>query len=583
MGGRGGGDGAVGPGPGTTPETGKKREDDFMPVGDLYAPFFDVAFYAPIKPEGQAVVNVAAGNLEAAARLLDRIPGGLGAPRAARLRERIDELRGAGPASVAATEELGAGRLSLRSVGGGIRSYDPAGPNSAVSQLVNYRAQLQITQLSAAALQATLTLNPPYEEALRIVDNRLIRFGSLMEIQWGYLNLQGGKPVISQKGLFTITQPSLKFGKQITVTIGGFDVLSSSLRSSDTRCQWKREQYPCDLNILQKIASTRAPSLVLDFSKVSPNSRLRKRKTNAVIQADDDWIFFRRLCRQNDVHFTSDHEFIKLEDRERLDAAPSKYRLTWFMDPENANDIPMMSFETNPHFGYFANQGARGQVTYCRDPDTGDIRAERRRPDRRGRVNIGSGKSDGGPRGFTEDRTRTSEGDVAPFAPIDEACSSGRVYLNTCKRPNLDEEIERENDMTARNFNTKASAICPGHPGLTPQQIVCVANVGKVFSGNYRVMKVTHTIGKGYVMNIDLLRTSSTSDTKDGTPDTTGRDNTKCEPPPPGQLVTPRQGDDGPTITTGGTGPGAGCINDEATQSLRDAIQIIRDVGGRLF
>jgi hypothetical protein len=492
-----------------------RKGENFSPVNDLFAPFFDVVFYSLEETDG-----IVEGGPEE----------GLG--------------------TIAGSEKLGASRLQIRSVGGGLQSFNPQGEGSELAELTNYRANLQVTMLSAAALQATLTLTPPYEAALKIVDNRLIRFGSLMEIQWGYLSTDGdAQPAISDKGLFRITQPSIKFGREVVVTIGGFDILSSSLSTADVRCCWSREEFKCDLDILRRlIKAPRAPDgLALVDGEVSNESPLRKRKERDVIQSDSDWAFFRRICRQNDVAFEQKGAQVILRDENRIDLAKPKYRLTWFMQPQNQFDVPMISFESNPILSLFANEpGARGQRTVCRNAETGKIEIVNKDPSKTGVPQQGNA-SDTHPEGYETEAKKTNEELLAAYQKLDEnVCASGRIYTVPCSRPNKTEEIERTNREARRLYNTHATVVCPGVPGLIPQQIAEVENVGCVFSGSYRIMKATHNIGAGYTVKLDLIRASSTN-CKDGAPASSDKDASQPvdAEAPVGAEVFPIDGGDG--------------------------------------
>jgi hypothetical protein len=500
------------------------REDpNFSPVGDLFAPFFDVVFYSSTTEAGEVEPEVDPFDFE----------GSIAAA--------IQQAQQT--AALGNTAAIGSSTIALRSVGGGLQSYSPEGPESEIGQLINYRSNLEITMLSAASLQATLTLTPPYEAALAIIDNQLIKFGSLMEVQWGYLALDGsGTPAVSDKGLFRITQPSIKFGAQVSVTIGGFDILSSSLQTTETRCQWLREKYPTDLDIVNEIIKKRAGAgTKLDDARVKLESPLRKRKAGeGITQTDDDWTFFRRILRQNDVSFIQLGSTIVLEDEERISIAEPKYRLFWYGQVQNEYDVPMTSFETNPIASLFATApGVRGQRTISRDADTGAITATTKDPGKTGVPQTGAANTQTTNEGFKTAGTQTSEGTIAPFAPLGDA-SSGRFVTQPARRPNQEEENERENRELRRFFNTRASAVCPGVPGILPQQVVEVRNVGETFSGNYRVMKVVHNIGAGYTMKLDLLRSASSGTAGQGDPASSDKANIAATDPdaPPGQFVT---------------------------------------------
>lgn len=540
-----------------------RQKDNFSPVGDLFAPFFDVVFYRST-PEVGLVAS-----LEEQASLLDQNPFTRAA--AAQLRAQARSLFGAQQAALESTDTIGQGRIELRSVAGGLVSYSPAGDDDPLAGLVNFRSNLQVSMVSAAALQATLTLDAPYEAALQIIDNKLIKFGSLMEIQWGYLSADGRKPAVSDKGLFRITQPSIKFGQKTSITIGGFDILSSSLGSAETRCQWLREKYPCDLDIIREIVSKKLKGSIND-KRLSNESALRKRKSGTgVVQADDDWTFFRRILRQNNVGWTQNFKTntVELFDERVVNNLTPKYRLLWYQQPENEKDIPMISFETNPILSLFAGpKGARGQRTICRDPETKKVVVINKDPANTGVTGVGEKNTTTTEKGFPKDVVKTSTGQVGVYAPLDAACASGRFFTQPCRRPNQMEETERENyEMSL--FNTKARATCPGVPGLIPQQTCEIKGVGDTFSGTYRIMKVTHNVGAGYTVDVDLLRTASSGVKGSGDPGKKDSVNTKPvnKEASTGETVEPILEGDVSETTRGG------CVDEQATaqkQQVRD-------------
>ena len=544
-----------------------EQEPTFTPVPDLFAPFFDVTFFAPSVEEGA----VAGTKSEPASFSGGSLSSFLLASTAKSL-----ALANAADVATGLKAPIGSSTLAVRSVAGGLQSYGPVAEDSEVAQLVNYRSNLQVTMLSAAALQATLTLTPTYEAALKIVDHKLIRFGTLMEIQWGYLSSSGEKPAVSPKHIFRITQPSIKFGKQVTVTIGGFDILSGSLKSSDVRCHWLRETYPCDLDIIHKIVKTRMGSgAEVNDKAVGNDSPLRKRKAGTgVVQSDNDWTFFRRILRQNDVNFEQRDWTIVLRDEKRIDNLPSKYQLFWYGQPKDEWDIPMISFETNPILSLFAGEpGARGQRTLCRDSKTKKITKTDKDPGDTGKPQPGEQNTATTEKNFKKTKTKTTEAEGAAFAKLDASCASGRFFSQPCNRANQKEEIDRENTEIRRFFNTRASATCPGVPGFSPQQIATVRNVGDTFSGNYRVMKVVHNIGRGYTMKLDLLRSAASNVKGDGTTASRDQGNKKTGSgdSASGQLVTPTLVEDERFASK------KGCVDDDATAQAQTEADVARN------
>lgn len=554
-----------------------RQKESFSPVGDLFAPFFDVVFYGPSKETGEIAALEEQSAIAAEAGFADLAAEGRA--RAAKLRAQLANNN----AALSDNSKIGSSNLALRSVGGSLTNYSPAAANSALAELTNYRANLQITMVSAAALQATLTLSPPYEAAIQIVDEMLIKFGSLMEIQWGYLSIDGsGAPAVSDKGLFRITQPRIKFGQQTQVTIGGFDILSGSLSTSDTRCQWLREKHPCDLDIVREIVQKRlGKGADIDDTLVSNDSPIRKRKSGmGITQSDDDWTFFRRLLRQNNCGFWQfPGKIVHLYDEARVNNAQPKYRLMWYGQPQNDKDIPMIAFETNPIMSLFAgNKGARGQRTLCRDPEVKKVEKTDKDPSQTGTTQVGECKTATSEAAHSKDGIQTSDGNIAVFAELDKACTSGRFFTQPCRRPNQTEEIERENYENRALFNTRATATCPGVPGLIPQQICTVEGVGNTFGGPYRIIKATHDIGQGgYTVKVDLIRSADSGTKSGGGSASTDECNTKqvdSDAKTDAVLVEPM-------VITDETSTERGCIESNEQAQARSNADAIRAQAAR--
>lgn len=501
-------------------------------VGNLYAPFFDVVFYSFEKQLGRDE-DVEANRKEVAAN------------------------------------PIGESRILLRSRGGDVVEF---GVDGDLVNIRNFRSSLTIEGVSAGAYSATLTLTPPFLDGIDLIDRRLIKLGGLMEIQWGYLGVNGG-PVISDKGIFTIRQPSIRFGQQIQIQINGVDLFSFSAKSLEARIIWPREHFKTDLDVLRTLtkkilgdekrlnaksieaAAARARAMeqarqavaavspgVTISSDIPKIPKLVREKDENLVQTEPNWTFFRRICNANDVTFNQVGNEVVLHEMSRADLFTPKYRLVWWMQPQTDVDIPMMSFETNPVRGYFAQPGVRGLKRYTVDPDTGVLVVTEHLPETT--AGPGPNRSEAQEAGHPKDVIQLPDGSVKPFSDPEEG-EAGRNITTPSERPNEEDEVEEEARFLARESNTKATATCVGVPGLLPQMIVRVEGVGRTFGGNYRVKKVTHEIGAGYIMKLDLIRTASTGDDRDSTPATKGKGNTKTVTASsinPGEDVAPKDG-----------------------------------------
>jgi len=472
-----------------------------VPVGDLFNPFFDVTFYRPVSEQG----TVAESN---------------------------------GEEGSATSERIDASKITV-STREGKQTLDE---DTKLIDARKYASSLSVEMLGAGAYKATLTLTPPLNDAIYIIDHKLIRFGSLMEIRWGYVD-DSSEPRQSDTGLFTIAQPSIKFGLDTQIQIVGYDILSSGLRAVDRRQIYKRaEKFKTDLDILTALVTPMGLQIETG-NNVPAESLLRKTKPTDITQQEDNWTFFKRICHDNDAGFFVQGNVVYVYDVGSADLNKHNYRFIWYLQPDDNRDIPMTSFETNPILGFFAREGSRGQKAKAVDKDTGKPITQKDAPDTTKVGSVGTNKVATSDKSHPQEQIKTAEAGVTPNPKLTEN-DAGRYISQPAERPNREEQARQEMRDLRRNANTKATITSLGVPSVHPQMIVRVEGVGETFSGAYRVLKATHNLTtSGYDMSIELLRASSSGNPR--SPDVTaaGRtNNAQGEADAPGGTVKPVQG-----------------------------------------
>lgn len=498
-------------------------------VGNFFAPFFDVVFYRAVAESGVAQAS----------------------PDSTAREQGIDE-----PQSVAdfgSNKSIGASSVRLQSSDGNSTLFEP---DSNLANIRNFRSSLVLEFKASTAVKATLTLQPPYFDALKIVDNELIQYGSLMEIQWGYTNGDGGEPLLSDKGLFSIVQPSVKFDEQISIQITGWDILYMAASSLDRRTSWAREEYPTDLDIIKKVIERHlGETLKINTDQVASGSPLRKKKEGQpVVQTNDDFTFFRRMLAANDVEFEFRANTILLRDAGILDDQKPSYRLIWYGQLYDETDIPMISFNSNSIPSLFASQGSRGFWSLSHDLDKNQADKKMVKPEDTNVPQTGTKVTGNQEAGLPKKTVRTSTGDIRAFSDPDNDSSTGMIQVRPHDRPNQQQEADRQGRENRRLANTRASVIIPGHPSVMPLQIVNVfgnaeAGVGRKFSGNYRILSATHEIGQGYVTKLELLRASTSGDPRDSQPKSRDPSNEDATAQSTDEVASPTQEEDSPTDT----------------------------------
>lgn len=100
---------------------------------------------------------------------------------------------------------------------------------------------------------------------------------------------------------------------------------------------------------------------------------------------------------------------------------------------------------------------------------------------------------------------------VAEPEPLEEVAvlPGAAVASNDSMSPEMNEQLKAEAEGAATNMGVKLEIETLGIPDLLPAQVVAVRGIGARFesgSGNYGVLKVTHTIGaSGYTTKIEAV------------------------------------------------------------------------------
>ena len=491
----------------SSPSSRRATLPDNPDVGDFFAPFFDVTFY----------------------KNSEETPDQL-------------ELNSGDPLD---TPVFGSSTLRMRSSNGKIQEFSQVAD---LSDLHNYRVSLSIDVMAAAAYQAVLLLQPPYEDAIKLIDAEVLTWGTLMEIQWGYLNIGGGDPILSDLAVFHITEPSVSLGDQVTIKITGIDMLTAIGQTTDRRCSWPRTRtaitpvivtsgaldarvvtnkseikkervFATDLAVLEELASKMG--LVIDPSQIPVDHTLLTPKPGeGLVQATDDLTFFQRVCAMNDLSYRVDGNRVVLLDQGTEDLKNPLYSLLWYRQPIKKTDIPMISFESNSIASLFGAQGAKGFLSTSHNLDDDRVDAQEHSPADAGNqpgnqqyISMLSKLRTNTALGVTLVFTASGPINPLPADPEHGICSSGKIWSIPDERPNAyNERINRARE-NSRQANTTANVVIPGHPSILPMTIVNVVGVGEKFGGTYRVMRVAHNLSvSGYTTRLNLLRSTISGD-----------------------------------------------------------------------
>ncbi len=465
-------------------------------VGDLFSPFFRVSFKNISKAEADANTNETDG---ADQLIADRFASS-------------DEFRTDGTALLPPEENAETFNLDSRLL-----------PKTAAS--------LKIESKSSAALRFTLTLTPPYEDGIRILNSRLINFGTLVKVQWGYAGWGAGANILSDIFVFRNNFPQAEFGEDIKIVISGDDLTASvGTRNAATR-KWLFSEYPNDCAIVRQIVAR--TKVKLDTSAVPAESSFLtganrpKPETGgatpdaAIEQTVNDWSFIRRLCHDHSLSFTSqgvDFKIFSLFDAST--AQNYSYRLLYRRKPETKRDIPVSNIRANLMPWTFLPAEGRGLVQFTfndNNPSASQIKKE----------SPASGTKPGlAPGGATGDAAGKPNNVVSLGGDGDgEQVNDEQVGSFTVRpRPNkfedkppllsvpsgahnAEEKLENEINKIRAFSHPMVGVAAPGVVDLWPGITVMLEGTSDLFDGPYFVRDATHTISSsGYDMDLTLLR-----------------------------------------------------------------------------
>lgn len=476
--------------------------DRVIPPGDYYAPQYKVRFYSP----------------RAEVTLNER-----GVP-------------------VAASGETPTATLS---------SDDPDGidntiyaENPEATKLRAYVNSIVIEGVSSSAFKATVTLSAPYDDAAKILDNKVIRFGSIMTIEWGYF--VGSRVITSPIHAFQITQPSAKFGLTTDITIAGNDLHSAIAADRAKARTWLRTEFPTDLDILKGIVGELKTGMTINAAQVPAESTIRQTGNGEGRDQSESYLrFFRRICNDHKLGWRIFKDEIVLFDMDAVARQDPHYVLLWRRKPTEENHIPIKDITINPLLSLFQGlSGTRGIHQSAPNLDTGET-TQRVVSD----VNVpghanptDSAQTAAAPVTNTPARSNTPAGQLSGSPTMPDGSSGDRVPT-TSRATNPNGQVNTAVTNTSALVNTTAQVTIPGHPAIAPQMIVDIQGLPEIFAGKYLIKSVKHTIGDGYTTELQLFSRVSSQDPRGAGQRSNAQTNTSEAKPANGEQPTPLDAD----------------------------------------
>jgi hypothetical protein len=516
----------------------RSRDNPFTPrnavVGDFFAPFFTIKFIT-YEPQQGTNVNPSSG---------------------AETTEEIEEMN-----SIASA----LGETSVKFTTDG-----------RTSQFRSYATSLTITNQGGGACQVEIRLEPPLDDALKLIEQRLLQFNTITVVEWGWLTNGGQDTLLSDKHYFVMQMPKLEIsGTEVSITLTGIDLFGYSALKRESSFIYERTkasvdgvQYDTDFKILKALAdkpvmrlnTTLAPLALVKVVGVGLNGVPLLQVTplnlpihttrpgpgetaTSVEQNELDWVFFKRICESNRCDYFTIGDTIFLVDQNIARVQQFAYRLVFWNQLTRSDDIPIYSFTTAALPQLFMPAEAKEVVCYTTDEDARTTNHEATDPQTAPDFETMGPRGRGG-KAEADGRTLRISDDVQVVPnPAFADNETGRRISCPSGSSGHEEHARRVVRDANSLCNTNMEVSIPGVPGLTPMQVVRVDGVSKVFSGAYLVLKVVHKLTtSGYDCDVTLIREASTGDAEAGRgqrPVTGGQDPARA---PDGQGSEPVDG-----------------------------------------
>lgn len=452
----------------------------------------------------------------------------------------------------------GAARAQLTSTTDSTGGQQTTFAEQELADLRNFAAQLVLEGEEESGFMFTLTLTPPYEDAVRIIENELISFNTVCRIQYGYFGGNGSDPLLGRDQLFIVSEPKVRFGLKTEITLTGYPafVWSATKRQTPRVFSQTRQRQPIQfLELLAQESSCR-----LDYSRPelidTATSSLFKpipAKESGYVQKGSNFAAFVEICQKNNAGFFSEGVTLVLYDKERVMSRPQPdYRLLWMTPLQGPGDIPISTVDINANDTLFAGSSALyGQRAVKDDLDTQSYSESSFEDD------TTLTDRTGGPRSAAsaapDAGTSTSAGEMARVAanPAGTNRTVGEHKYLPAGMSGRDEMGRYDVREAGRLCNHEARVVIPGHPLLKPTSTVALVGVTNRFSDFYLVVKARHELGARYTTTLDLLRRGV-----DRAQGTTGavtrgrRTTTRSEPTAGAEDVPPKDADGNPVRPT---------------------------------
>ncbi len=363
-----------------------------------------------------------------------------------------------------------------------------------------YVTQVSVTINLADLPQISITLNPPYEEAVKILDSTFVEWGrSLIEVQFGYTG--GGQNVLSPVYTGLMLQPDISLGDDPTITLKGQGALSLKTDERNvTMTAQSRLEVIRALMLGNGVGGSRKLTLDADEALADSDSKVLLQEVLPAFSTGHrtDWDLITEQCRIARCWPLVLDDTLKLVPRRsRLTGLATKIfalrempegRIGYQPEAKKTPVFPILSFSTPStaiyYPGVLKGLSSGGIKSSTREAQHNFYDATTSNPSYVGAGGAGL-KADPKTPGVTN-TTNTAEGkDGAP------------LFYENIEHPASKDKLKAEYDALTSNLGIKVEITTLGCPDLLPGTVVALRGLGKRISegGNFGIFSVTHTLG----------------------------------------------------------------------------------------
>lgn len=519
-------------------------EQQNRPVGDFFAPYFSIRlFNLKTEPTAtglseEAIQAGAAGGLTQAGSRFDRFN--------------------------AAYNLLGV----VASAGGSITSASGITFSEAAQDVANIgrdmlidrhlpqvAASLTAESKSGSPFRVQLTLTPEYEDALIIMNSRLITFATIAEVEWGYSTPgPDGQRLGTRKHYVRNVYPKVTFGENISIVIEGHDFGYEFARRNISRKCWTLSDVNNYYDIIKTIIERNKPYVLEPADgfeaaayepAVAESGIFDTIDEGGVMQVGNDWQFVNMLLRRFNLTFYIEGNTFYVYSL--VDPGPNRqnlaYTFRWRQQLTGAKDIPVYNATCNILNSFFNPPAARGLVNVTQDPETGEFKAElatprdasHSAPDEKattgGDASSPIGSIISGSSAATFNFNPEYQAVTITAEAAAEKTDAGDVVTTPPRRSSDTSTIDSRALTLVKEAGVfsapRIKLKCPGVPDMFPNKIVKLVGFTDIFDGLYMVLNVKHMVTSGgYDMDVEVIRYSAVAATRPDAPPNTHRPTT---------------------------------------------------------